>query len=80
MGAHHFSSVYDCPQDCPVWDCLDAAYKPFVTAACGQKRDNRDTYCGFEMVEAYGSFDKEPTAICKEMIFVLWCRNSFRQA
>jgi hypothetical protein len=28
-------------------------------------------YCGLEMVEAYGSFDKEPIDICKEMIFVL---------
>jgi SAM-dependent methyltransferase len=28
-------------------------------------------YCGLEVVEAYGSFDKEPIDICKEMIFVL---------
>ena len=28
-------------------------------------------YCGLEIVEAYGSFEKEPIDICQEMIFVL---------
>ena len=28
-------------------------------------------YCGLDIVEAYGSFAKEPIDICQEMIFVL---------
>jgi hypothetical protein len=28
-------------------------------------------YCGLDIVEACGSFDKEPIDICQEMIFVL---------